>query len=141
MSAITVSPKYTSTGKEGKTCKAGLGYSFAAGTTDGPGDFSFVQGDNSTKGNPFWNFISSFIAKPTPEQIACQSPKPILLDTGYAQFPYPWAVEINPIQIFTIGQLVVIACPGEFTTMSGLFFLIIYLITSLKRKKIKKYHL
>ncbi|EFC45983.1 predicted protein [Naegleria gruberi] len=119
MSDITVGPKYTSTGQVGKTCKGALGYSFAAGTTDGPGDFSFKQGDNSTKGNPFWNFVSSFIAKPTPEQILCQSPKPILLDVGLAQFPYPWAVEINPIQIMTIGQLVIIPVPGEFTTMSG----------------------
>ena len=40
MSDITVGPKYTSTGQVGKTCKGALGYSFAAGTTDGPGDFS-----------------------------------------------------------------------------------------------------
>ncbi|KAL9654253.1 hypothetical protein ABK040_010285 [Willaertia magna] len=119
MSDIVVSPEYTSTGKVGKTCKAAMGYSFAAGTTDGPGDFSFKQGDNSTKGNPFWNFISGFIAKPTPEQIACQAPKPILLDVGYASIPYPWAVEINPLQILVVGTLAVIVVPGEFTTMSG----------------------
>jgi len=30
-------------GRVGKTCKAALGYSFAAGTTDGPGMFDFTQ--------------------------------------------------------------------------------------------------
>jgi neutral ceramidase len=28
------------------TCKAALGYSFAAGTTDGPGEFDFTQGSH-----------------------------------------------------------------------------------------------
>lgn len=57
-----------------------MGYSFAAGTTDGPGDFDFTQGTNSS--NKFWNFVSQFISKPTPEQVKCQAPKPILLNTG-----------------------------------------------------------
>ena len=57
-----------------------MGYSFAAGTTDGPGDFDFTQGTNST--NKFWSFVSSFISKPTPQQVECQKPKPILLNTG-----------------------------------------------------------
>lgn len=29
-----------------KTCPAALGFSFAAGTTDGPGAFDFKQGDD-----------------------------------------------------------------------------------------------
>lgn len=62
------------------TCPAAMGYSFAAGTTDGPGDFDFTQGTNST--NKFWAFVSQFISKPTPEQVKCQAPKPILLNTG-----------------------------------------------------------
>lgn len=37
MDNITVSPQYTSTGQEEHTCRAAMGYSFAAGTTDGPG--------------------------------------------------------------------------------------------------------
>ena len=35
-----------------------------------------------TTDNPFWDFIRDFLKKPTPEQLACQHPKPILLDTG-----------------------------------------------------------
>lgn len=56
-------------------CKAAMGYSFAAGTTDGPGFFTFKQGDNS--GNEFWNRIRDFIKEPTQEQIDCQYPKPV----------------------------------------------------------------
>jgi neutral ceramidase len=29
-----------------KTCPAAMGFSFAAGTTDGPGAFDFKQGDD-----------------------------------------------------------------------------------------------
>jgi neutral ceramidase len=44
-------------------------YSFAAGTTDGPGDFDFVQGTNSSKTNPYWNWLARFIADPPKEQV------------------------------------------------------------------------
>ena len=57
-----------------------MGYSFAAGTTDGPGEFDFTQGSNTS--NPFWDFVSGLIKDPSPEQEACHAPKPILLDTG-----------------------------------------------------------
>ncbi|EGG19472.1 hypothetical protein DFA_00049 [Cavenderia fasciculata] len=100
------------------TCRPAMGYAFAAGTTDGPGAFDFTQNANDTQGNPFWNFISGFIAKPTQEQRDCQAPKPILLDVGMTK-PLPWIPDVVPIQIITIGQIVLCAVPGEFTTMSG----------------------
>lgn len=43
-----VLPSTSDEGKKGSvvmTCPAALGFSFAAGTTDGPGAFSFKQGD------------------------------------------------------------------------------------------------
>eukprot|EP00158_Paraphelidium_tribonemae_P008999 Partr_v1_DN28746_c0_g1_i1_m62773 putative Ceramidase len=101
-----------------RTCPAARGYSFGAGTTDGPGAGSFVQGDNST-GNPFWNVIRKFIATPSAEQVKCHAPKPILLDTGEARFPYAWEPSIVDIQMFQLGSLFVLAVPAEFTTMSG----------------------
>lgn len=55
-------------------------YSFAAGTTDGPGMFNFAQG--TTTDNPFWNKVRDFLSEPTQEEIDCQAPKPILLNTG-----------------------------------------------------------
>ena len=34
-------------------------------------------------------------------------------------FPYAWQPKILPTQMFKIGDLVILAVPGEFTTMSG----------------------
>ncbi len=68
------------------------------GTTDGPGAFDFTQGDNNTNGNAFWNWLSDFIAKPTPDQIECQAPKPILLDVGQTK-PIPWAPDVVAVQV------------------------------------------
>src|SRR5205807_1667299 len=60
------------------TCYAALGFSFAAGTTDGPGDFDFTQ--NATgpaTSNPLWYAARAFIHQPGPKQQACQAPKDI----------------------------------------------------------------
>jgi neutral ceramidase len=91
----------------------------AAGTTDGPGDFDFTQGSNGTNPNPFWNWLASFLSDPTEEEVACQYPKPILLNTGDMAYPCPWTGYIMPLQMIQIGQFYIIAVPGEFTTMSG----------------------
>uniref|UniRef100_A0A5K3FEN8 Neutral ceramidase n=1 Tax=Mesocestoides corti TaxID=53468 RepID=A0A5K3FEN8_MESCO len=101
----------------GRTCKPALGYSFAAGTTDGPGIAEFKQG--MLKGTVFWNFISYLLAKPSKDMIKCHAPKPILLATGLLNFPLPWHPNIVETQAFQIGQLVIVGLPGEFTTMSG----------------------
>jgi len=103
------------------TCPPAMGYSFAAGTTDGPGEFNFEQGTNSS--NPFWNFVSDILEKPSPQQIKCQAPKPILLDTGEIRegkaWKTYWQPEIVDISLIQIGQFVIISVPGEFTTMAG----------------------
>ncbi|KAL9371596.1 hypothetical protein Peur_036736 [Populus x canadensis] len=100
-----------------KTCPAAMGFGFAAGTTDGPGAFDFKQGDD--KGNAFWRLVRNLIKTPGKEQVDCQHPKPILLDTGEMKKPYDWAPSILPIQILRVGQLVILSVPGEFTTMAG----------------------
>ncbi|XP_044499421.1 neutral ceramidase 2 isoform X2 [Mangifera indica] len=100
-----------------KTCPAALGFAFAAGTTDGPGAFDFKQGDD--QGNPFWKLVRNALKTPDQEQVNCQHPKPILLDTGEMKVPYDWAPSILPVQILQIGQLVILCVPGEFTTMAG----------------------
>jgi len=99
------------------TCKPAMGYSFAAGTTDGPGEFDFTQG--AITGNPFWDFISGLLKDPTPEQVECHHPKPILLDTGEYTLPYAWHPINIDTQIIRLGKLLILAVPGEFTTMSG----------------------
>ncbi len=99
------------------TCSAALGYAFAAGTTDGPGMFDFTQGTNSS--SPFWNIVSGFISKPTDEEKECQSPKPILLNTGDVSKPYEWDPKTVPISVFRVGNLFILNAPGELTTMAG----------------------
>ncbi|KAJ5585128.1 uncharacterized protein N7459_004928 [Penicillium hispanicum] len=103
-----------------KTCTAALGYSFAAGTTDGPGAFDFTQ--NATgpaTDNPLWIVARAFIHQPSDEQTKCQGAKDILLDVGTLTEPYAWAPDIVDIQVLRVGQLFIIVSTSEATTMSG----------------------
>ncbi|KAK2660844.1 hypothetical protein Ddye_007377 [Dipteronia dyeriana] len=104
-------------GNKVKTCPAGLGPGFAAGTTDGPGVFGFQQGD--TEINKLWKKLRDVLKKPSPYQEDCQKPKAILLSSGEMFEPYAWAPAILPIQMLRLGKLVVLSVPGEFTTMAG----------------------
>ncbi|XXH03803.1 hypothetical protein Hte_010209 [Hypoxylon texense] len=107
-------------GTEVRTCPAALGYSFAAGTSDGPGAFDFTQHEsNSTNTSPLWRLVSGVLKEPTEEQIACHAPKPILLDVGEVFSPYQWTPNVVDVQVFRVGQLAIIVSPGEATTMAG----------------------
>ena len=102
------------------TCPAALGYSFAAGTTDGPGAFDFKQNNTgSPNANPVWSVVSGFLREPSPEQRACHQSKPILLDVGEIERPYLWTPNIVDVQLLRVGQLIIIVSPGEATTMAG----------------------
>ena len=79
--------------------------------------FDFTQGQNST--SPFWNLVSGFLSKPTEEEIACQAPKPILLNTGDVEKPYAWDPDSIPLSIQRVGNLFILNAPGELTTMAG----------------------
>jgi len=92
-------------------------YSFAAGTTDGPGMFNFVQGE--TSGNPFWDKVRDFLSKPTDSEMACQAPKPILLNTGDLDIPHQWDPRVLPFQIIRLGNVFILSAPSELTTMAG----------------------
>lgn len=70
-----------------------------------------------TRGNVFLNLIRDFLKDPSAEQVACHHPKPILLDTGEMNFPYPWSPHIVPVQLLRTGQLVIIGVPAEFTSV------------------------
>ncbi len=54
-----------------RTCAGALGYGFAAGTTDGPGLFSFQQGELT--GNKFWDAIRDFLQKPSDNIVECHA--------------------------------------------------------------------
>lgn len=107
-------------GTQVSTCPPAMGYSFAGGTTDGPGAFDFIQGDNSSTQNPFWELVKGAVTPyPSDQQIACQYPKPILLNTGYANWPYEWSPNTVDIQMLRVGNFVMLIMPGELTTMAG----------------------
>lgn len=102
------------------TCPAALGYSFAAGTTDGPGAFDFKQNNTgSPNANPVWSVVKGFIHEPSEEQKICHGVKPILLDVGEIENPYLWTPNVVDIQLLRVGQLLIIVSPGEATTMAG----------------------
>lgn len=102
------------------TCPAALGYSFAAGTSDGPGAFDFTQNDpNTPNASPVWRLVSGFLKEPSEAQKRCHFPKPILLDVGEITTPYLWTPNVVDVQVFRVGQLVIIVSPGEATTMAG----------------------
>ena len=74
----------------------------------------------SLKGNTFYNIvIGSVLGGASKRTKTCQLPKPILLATGEARFPHHWSPTVVETQVFRIGQLLLPAVPGEFTTMSG----------------------
>lgn len=114
LSSVTVS---LDDGNVVRTCPPAYGYGFAGGTTDGPAMPQFHQGMNTS--NPFWNMVSGFLSIPTPEQVECHAPKPILLNVGHTKLPYPWEPDIVPISIFRAGQFFILNVPAEFTTMAG----------------------
>lgn len=102
------------------TCPAAMGYSFAAGTTDGPGAFDFTQNATGPASkNPLWQVGRAFIHLPSKKQQACQAPKNVLLDIGVLTQPYAWAADIVDIQVLRVGQLFIIISVSEATTMSG----------------------
>lgn len=102
------------------TCPAALGWSFAAGTSDGPGAFDFTQHDGDPSNtSPVWRVVSGFLKEPSDEQRACQGAKPILLDVGEVYKPYAWTPNVVDVQVFRVGQLLIVVSPGEATTMAG----------------------
>ncbi|KAI9735903.1 MAG: hypothetical protein M1834_001369 [Cirrosporium novae-zelandiae] len=103
-----------------RTCPAALGYSFAAGTTDGPGAFDFTQNTTDpSDSSPLWLVVRKFMHEPSPEQQACHDPKPILMDVGEIEKPYLWTPNTVDIQLLRAGPLLIIVSPGEATTMAG----------------------
>jgi neutral ceramidase len=108
MDEVNVDGAYTG-GVPQKTCPAALGLSMLAGAADGPG--VGWQGLRCDK-----HKFLSFFCDHSHDQ--CQGNKPIIAKIGLKK-PLPWSPNILPLQIVKIGDLVIIAVPGEFTTVSG----------------------
>jgi neutral ceramidase len=109
MDTVSVLPEYTG-GSVQQTCPAAIGVSMLAGTQDGEGIGK--QGVTCSNINGSLPFGCELVTT------RCQGVKPIVLQTGIMK-PYPWTPNILPLQIFKIGQLIIVAAPFELTTMTG----------------------
>ncbi|KAL0078298.1 Neutral/alkaline nonlysosomal ceramidase [Phycomyces blakesleeanus] len=114
---ITKEVVITANGTKGLLCDPAMGYSFAAGTTDGPAIDGFYQ--NTTQGTFFWDIAKDLVKKPTQRQKECQAPKAILLNTGEIKYPFDWQPKILDVQLLRMGNVYIIGVPSEFSTMSG----------------------
>lgn len=103
-------------GVPGRTWPAVIGQTMMAGTWDGPGAGFLHQGD--LKRNPLMKLVDAIVVSPPPELVAGHAPKPVGVATGICR-PVPWTPPVLPLQIIRIGQLAIVAAPGEFTITSG----------------------
>ena len=113
-----VNDRFTHAGQQA-TCPSAYGYSFAGGSTeDGGGHFLFEEG--MTEQSMFLDFLIRWLTgapKWTESVKNCQSPKPILFETGSGT--PPMQSQIRSVTVARIGQFVILALPTEVTTMSG----------------------
>lgn len=117
MEEVTVAGAYTPDGREHRTCPAMVGASTLAGSVeDGPAIPGFTEGMNS----PVAELLKPFHIDPPEWLVGCQYPKANLVPTGLISEALPATPKILPLQIVRIGELYLVAGPGEFTIVSGL---------------------
>jgi len=112
-----VSSNFSATGHAEQTCTAAMGVSFAAGTEDGRGPTGIFK-EGTTEWNPFFQSMVDILNLPSDNLRRCQAPKPILLAVGKA-IPEPWVPQVVPMSIIKLGQLSILAIPGEMTVAAG----------------------
>lgn len=113
-----VEDRFTGNGVQ-HTCPSAYGYSFAGGSTeDGGAHFLFKEGMTEQSVWRDW-LIRVVTGAPawTEEVRLCQAPKAILFETG-SQNP-PLQSQVHSVTVARIGQFVILAMPGEVTTMAG----------------------
>jgi neutral ceramidase len=117
------------------TCRAAMGASFAAGSTEDNFYSGALFPEGTTVDSLSWTengratFLAKFLpgvvglawpATLDPAYVACHGAKPILIPTGVASWDgNPWTPPVLPVQILKIGQLRIVAVPAEVTTMAG----------------------
>ncbi|QSS89283.1 neutral/alkaline ceramidase [Streptomyces sp. M54] len=117
MEDVTVGGAYTPDGEEHRTCPAVVGASTLAGSVeDGPAIPLFEEGMRTPVAP-----ILEALRVDTPSWLAtCQYPKASLIPTGLLSNVLPVTPKRLPLQIMKIGELHLVAAPGEFTIASGL---------------------
>ncbi len=118
LSSLEVTDEFTGSGVQA-TCPSAYGYSFAGGSTeDGGGHFLFREG--MTESRFYLDFLIGLLTgapEPTEEVVECQTPKPILFETGTGA--PPMQSQIRSIGLARIGQLAILTVPAEVTTMAA----------------------
>ncbi|WP_299080188.1 neutral/alkaline non-lysosomal ceramidase N-terminal domain-containing protein [uncultured Paraglaciecola sp.] len=118
MANFKVSDTFTGAGEQ-TTCPSAYGYAFAGGSTeDGGGHFLFSEGMKQQK---WWlDLIIRVVVgtEPWTQSVKdCQSPKPILFETGSGAEPLQ--SQIRSLTVARLGSLAIVAMPTEITTMSS----------------------
>ena len=110
-SGMDVDAKYTSTGKNERTCQGFLGTPFGAGSTeDGGGGWAVFK-----EGSGRRSLLGSLLFMPSAAQNQCQKPKGILLAAKNGTI----IQEKFPVQIMRFGDYYLLGLPGEFTGAVG----------------------
>lgn len=128
LSGYEVSEKFTQGAGPQKLCLPARGYSFAAGAENGPsnipGIYEGMTKDSLSISDKVNKTDRSILGSATRaafgvvgavSQDECQLEKPVLLPTG----KWGWVDSEQPVQLMRIGNLGLIAIPGEPTTMVG----------------------
>lgn len=149
MPGLEVSSVYTNTEKNQVLCEPSYGFSWAAGTTDGPAmTMLFHQGDtigefmghseipdevmqvieeyasNEINSSTTFDWIfESLTAGPSENQKTCQHPKPILVTSeGFSEShgDSSFLPDVIPLQMIVFGDdFGFLVVPAEFSTMAG----------------------
>lgn len=107
---VTVQPEFGD-GQTRHTCAPVIGAGMAAGSMeDGPAGEGFYEGEN-----PFFDKMSDAAYFFDQALRECQAPKGMLLNAGVLNATWPWVQTKLPLQLVRLGQLYLIAYPGEVT--------------------------
>lgn len=117
MSRVVVRAEFTPDAQPHTTCPAAYKSAFAAGSTEdgGGGDGLGVKEGQS---NPLLAALGYAIFWPSANLIHCQGDKEVTIPMGETK-PYPMSPEVLPLEVVKLGQLALVALPGEFTIASG----------------------
>jgi neutral ceramidase len=116
-SSLEVGSDFTG-GEPQRTCPSAYGYAFAAGSTeDGGGHPLFHEGMTERVAMIDGIAAQMFGHRPSDEIRLCQLPKAVLFAPG--ELDPPGQAQILPLGLARIGPLVLVAHPGEITTMAG----------------------
>ncbi|WP_162872723.1 neutral/alkaline non-lysosomal ceramidase N-terminal domain-containing protein [Austwickia chelonae] len=105
---------YTGSGGDERTCEPVLGASFGAGSTeDGSGGPPFLS-EGPDGNTPFESQTNTAYAL-NPVLRRCQAPKKFLFRSGLVD----GVQTVLPVQVFRIGDVVLLGMPGELTAAAG----------------------